>query len=128
MKTKGLYIYCTVLTAALIIVASAALISKEWFDTTFKSVSEISVTIDDAGFTLPLIEHTAVKYKTSDTSYVLVSRGDLKDIKNFYTVNKYETEEVSDGRLTVKIDGLTYNIVRFSDDTDYVIYLAEAVY
>lgn len=127
MKARGLYIYCAVLTAALIIVASAALVSKEWFDTEFRSVPEISATTEEGSFILPLIEHTAVKYKTSDSSYVLVSRGDLKDIANFYTVNKYETERVSDGKLKVTANGAVFNIERFSDDTDYIIYLVEAI-
>ena len=126
MKTKGLYVYCAVLTAALIIAAAAALISENRFDTTFKSVPEITVTVNNASFSFPLIEHTAVKYKTSDSSYVLVSRGDLNDISNFYTLKKYETEYLSDGRLTVSTADGKYTIERLADDMKYIKYSVRA--
>ncbi len=127
MKTKGLYIYCAILTAVLIIVAAAALVSDEWFKTSFKSVPEITMTVNEKDYVFPLIEHTAVKYKTSDSSYVLVTKGRFDELNHFYEkTEKLEVDESSEC-LFIDKDGIKYAVKRLSDDLDYVTYSVEAV-
>lgn len=119
MKIKGLYIYCAFLTAAVAFAIGARFVSKPWFETTFKSVGEIIMAEGGEETAFPLIERTAVRFKTSDSSYVLISRCRLIDLENFYRERKCEVEKAQDGMI-VTFEGREYEIERLADELGYV--------
>ncbi len=123
-------ILCAALALALAISIGAQFVSKAWLKTTFGAADSVTMTVDDKDFEFPLVWRTAVMYKTSDSSYVLLSRGDFSDVENFYAISKkYETTS-PDGRgdiIAVTADGKTYLIEKLADDLDYVKYSVEAV-
>lgn len=128
MEKTWVNILSIALTAVLIVFIGAFFISDNWFDTTFKSVSEINITVDEKDYVFPLIEHTAVMYKTSDSSYVLISKCRFDELRHFYKkTNKLQVDESSDG-LFIDKDGLKYAVKRLADDLDYVEYSVEVIH
>ena len=114
-------ILCAALALALAISIGAQFVSKAWLDTTFMAAESVTITIGDRNYELPLIAHTSVRYKTSDSSYVLVSRGRLTDVENFY--RELYGAESSDGKLTFVTDfGVSFTVERLTDDLNYVEY------
>lgn len=117
-----------ILTIVLLIVVVCSLVSKNQINTTVKSVSEIKMTIDEKEYIFPLTDHTGIMYKTSDSSYVLISRGRFDELKHFYeNTMKLETEEAGD-QLFVNKDGIRYAVKKLTDDLKYFEYSVEAVY
>ncbi len=122
MKASAWKILCTVLGAALVVAIGSQFISKAWFDTTFRSEKTVTMTIGEKNFDLPLMERTAVMYKTSDSSYVLISKGRLTDIGNFYRGLKYGVESVGGGLVMVTDQGVSISVERLADDLEYTQY------
>lgn len=122
MKASGWKILCTVLAAALVIAIGSQFISKAWLDTTFRSEKTVTMTMGEKNFDLPLMERTAVMYKTSDSSYVLISKGRLTDIGNFYKGLKYGVESVGGGLVIATDQGVSISVERLADDLEYTQY------
>ena len=110
------------LAAALVVAIGSQFISKAWFDTTFRSEKTVTMTIGEKNFDLPLMERTAVMYKTSDSSYVLISKGRLTDIGNFYRGLKYGVESVGGGLVIATDQGVSISVERLADDLEYTQY------
>lgn len=121
MKNKRLKWIC-LLFVIIVVSISCFLIKKNWISTSFKSVSEVDIIIDDIEYVFPLKENTSIKYKTSDSSYVLISRGNMNEIIYFYERIDMNVVEEKEGTLSISKDGKQYVIKRLADDLDYVMY------
>lgn len=109
------------------IIAGCFVVSENWIDTKFRSVSEVEIVVDENSYVFPLQGNTSIKYKTSDSSYVFVSRGNINGIKFFYeNIKKYGVDE-SDGKIFINKDGQKYVIEKIADDLEYVMYSVAAV-
>lgn len=120
--------FCFILTLIIIFAFIIKCFSINWIDTTFKSVSEVEMIIAEKEYTFPLQKSTSIQYKTSDSSYVLISKGNLNDIKYFYeNVKRYEVEERGE-QFFVNKDEVKYAVKKLADDLDYVKYSVAAIY
>ena len=117
---------CFILIVLLIFIISYTTISDSWLDTTFKCVSKIETVIGENKDVFPLKEKTSIKYKTSDSSYVLISKGNIDEIKYFYeSIKKYDVVEKDDQMFITKDDRI-YIIKKLADDLKYVKYSISA--
>lgn len=113
---------CFILIMLLIFIICYITVSESWVDTTFKCVSEIEIVLDDDEDVFPLKEKSSVKYKTSDSSYVLISKGNMNEIKYFYeSIKKYDVVE-KDSQLFITQNDRIYIIKKLADDLKYVKY------
>lgn len=122
MKNISMRWVCLLVIIIVVCSSCFLVLEKNWFNTNFKSVSEIDIIIDDIEYVFPLKEKTSIKYKTSDSSYVLISKGNMNGIQYFYeNVTKNVVEE-KEGNLFISKDGKIYEIKKLADDLEYVMY------
>lgn len=122
MKNIRLKQVCLLFIVVVIGISCFLVLEKNWINTRFRSVSEVDIIIDDVEYVFPLKEKTSIKYKTSDSSYVLISRGNMNEIKYFYESITRSVVEEKEGNLFISKEGKKYVIKRLSDNLEYVIY------
>lgn len=122
MKNIRLKRVCLLFIIIVVGISCFLVLEKNWINTSFRSVSEVDITIDDIEYVFPLKEKTSIKYKTSDSSYVFISRGNMNEIKYFYESITKSVVEEKEGNLFISKDGKKYAIKRLADDLEYVMY------
>ena len=128
MKKIHIGKFCFILIIIFIFIIECFFVSTNWIDTTFKCVSNVKMVVDEKEYTFPLQRYTSIKYKTSDSSYVLITKGNLNDIKYFYeNIKKYEVEDGGEYFIINK-DGVEYEVKKLADDLEYVKYSVAAIY
>lgn len=108
----------------IVLLIFAYMLANNYLKTSFNSSSAVEMIINDKVYDIPIIEKTHIEYRTSDTSYVCLSRATLSDIYYYYLyLNGYDVKEyVRNSRIVISNDHVSFEIELIANDLKYSRY------